>query len=45
MHKIQFTGTFPNLLNLLIKSVMSLMWEGSFCAKGLRRLIISLNDC
>ena len=33
--KMQFTGTFPNLRNLLIKPVASLMWKGSFSAKGL----------
>ena len=34
--KMQFSGTFPNSHNLLMKSVVSFMWDGSFSAKGLR---------
>ena len=31
-----FSGTLPKFLSRMIKSVVSLMWEGSACAKGLR---------
>ena len=36
VHKMQFSGTFLNLRNLLMKSVVSLMCDGSLSAKGLR---------
>ena len=34
--KILFSGTLPSFLNLLIKSVVSLMCDGSFSASSLR---------
>ena len=34
--QMQFSGTLPNSPNLLMKSVVSFMCDGSFSAKGLR---------